>query len=528
MYLQSQTTAVPVYREPGTAWVSFAVAATMLALAFRLAISDLVRIWDTQAEYSFGYLIPFISLFLVWQRKDRLEKVAFIGSWMGFALVLLSLVVMLVGNISTLGTLTQYALLMAIVGLVLSYTGARAFRVVLVPLCVLAFMVPIPNYLLREISQALQLISSQIGVWVIRLFGISVYLEGNVIDLGAMKLQVVEACSGLRYLFPLMTLGFIAAYFYQEKFWKRAAIFLSTIPVTVLMNSFRIGLIGITVEYWGKSMAEGFLHDFEGWIIFMACTAVILVEMWALSRWSTPRRRLQEVFGLDIPAQAPEGAKRTIRALPRPYLAAIAIVALMATLSMVAPESVQVRPARQEFSRFPLEIDQWKGRADFLDPAYMPLLKLDDYILADFVNAKGQSVNFYAPYYATQENGNSAHSPRACIPGDGWEIIEFAPRVLRNMAFKGVPLKVNRVVIQKGDHRQLVYYWFQQRGRAVIDEYVVKLYIFWDSLTRHRSDGAMVRLVAPVASGETIEAADERLESFAAKAVPELTAYVPD
>ena len=196
MSLQFQTTAGPVYREPSAAWVSFAVAAAMMALAFRAAISDLVRIWDTQAEYSFGYLIPFISLFLIWQRKDRLERVAFAGSWMGFACVVLSLGLMLVGNISTLGTLTQYALLMAIIGLVLSYTGSAAFRVVLVPLCVLAFMVPIPNYLLREISQALQLISSQLGVWVIRMFGISVYLEGNVIDLGAMKLQVVEACSG--------------------------------------------------------------------------------------------------------------------------------------------------------------------------------------------------------------------------------------------------------------------------------------------------------------------------------------------
>ncbi len=528
MSLQSQTTPVPIYREPNSAWVSFAIAATMLILAFRVAIVDLIRIWDTQAEYSFGYLIPVISLFLIWQRKDRLERVEFAGSWAGFALVLLSLVVMVIGNISTLGTVTQYALLMAIAGLVLSYTGTRAFRVIIVPLCVLVFMVQIPNYLLREISQALQLISSQFGVWVIRMFNISVYLEGNVIDLGAMKLQVVEACSGLRYLFPLMTLGFIAAYFYQEKFWKRAVVFLSTIPVTVLMNSFRIGLIGITVEYWGKSMAEGFLHDFEGWIIFMASTAVILVEMWLLSRWSTPRRRLQEVFGLNFPPPAPASAQRSYRTLPRPYLAAIAVVAVTVAVSAVIPESMHRRPERKEFSRFPLEIGQWKGRTDFIDPVYMPLLQLDDYILADFIDARGQQVNFYVPYYLTQQNGNSAHSPRACIPGDGWEIVEFVPRVLRDVTFKGKAVNVNRVVIQKGEHKQLVYYWFQQRGRIVTGEYVVKLFIFWDSLMRHRSDGAMVRLVTPVAGGEALQVADDRLEAFAAGAVPVLGDFVPD
>lgn len=528
MSQQSLTSSVSVYREPNAAWVSFAVAAIMLVLAFRVAIADLIRIWDTQAEYSFGYLIPFIALFLVWQRKDRLEQVAFAGSWAGFALVLLSLIVMVVGNISTLGTVTQYALLLAIVGLTLSYTGTRAFGVILVPLCVLAFMVPLPNYLLREVSQVLQLISSQIGVSVIRLFGISVYLEGNVIDLGAMKLQVVEACSGLRYLFPLMTLGFIAAYFYQEKFWKRAVVFLSTIPVTVLMNSFRIGLIGITVEYWGKSMAEGFLHDFEGWIIFMACTAVIVLEMWFLSRWSRPRRRLQEVFGLDLPAPAPDSAPRTNRELPRSYLAAIAIVTVTAAVSALIPENAHLRPARKEFTQFPLEVGSWKGRTDFIDPVYMPLLQLDDYILADFTDANGQRVNFYVPYYATQVNGNSAHSPRACIPGDGWEISDFAPRVLRDVSFKGMPIKVNRVVIQKGEHKQLVYYWFQQRGRIVTDEYVVKLFIFWDSMMRHRSDGAMVRLVTPIAPGEALEQGDRTLEAFAAQAVPALAVYVPD
>ena len=111
------------------------------------------------------------------------------------------------------------------------------------------------------------------------MFGISVYLEGNVIDLGSYKLQVVEACSGLRYLFPLVSLSFIAAYIYHGAFWKKAIIFLSSIPITVLMNSFRIGVIGVLVEYGGPGQAEGFLHDFEGWIIFMACIAILVLEM---------------------------------------------------------------------------------------------------------------------------------------------------------------------------------------------------------------------------------------------------------
>ena len=108
----------------------------------------------------------------------------------------------------------------------------------LIPLFFLVFMIPLPNFLLNNLSTKLQLISSELGVAVIRLFDISVYLEGNVIDLGVYKLQVVEACSGLNYLFPLMSLSFIMADLYKAPFWKRAIVFLSSIPITIIMNSF--------------------------------------------------------------------------------------------------------------------------------------------------------------------------------------------------------------------------------------------------------------------------------------------------
>ena len=163
-----------------------------------------------------------------------------------------------------------------------------------------------------------------------------------------------------------------------------------------------------------------------------------------------------------------------------------------------------------------------------MEPVYLAELKLDDYILADYSNAAGSNVNFYVSYYDVQAEGNSAHSPRACIPGDGWEIIDFSPHEMRDVHFAGKSVGVNRVVIQKGEHRQLVYYWFQQRGRVVTDEYVVKLYIFWDAITRGRSDGAMVRLVTPVERGESLEQGDRTLEAFAAQAVPALAGHIPD
>ena len=124
------------------------------------------------------------------------------------------------------------------------------FQYLLLPTYILLFfMVPLPHFLYNSLSAELQLVSSRLGVGFIRLFSIPVFLEGNVIDLGNYKLQVVEACSGLRYLFPLTALGFIAAVIFKVALWKKVVLFLSTIPITVLMNSFRIGVIGVLVEY---------------------------------------------------------------------------------------------------------------------------------------------------------------------------------------------------------------------------------------------------------------------------------------
>ena len=168
----------------------------------------------------------------------------------------------------------------------------------------------------------------------------------------------------------------------------------------------------------------------------------------------------------------------------------------------------------------------WIGRRDRLEEVYLQALKLDDYLLADFNAAGEPPVNLYVAYYSSQRKGESAHSPRSCIPGGGWHISDIAPRDIA-LADGIARLSVNRVVIERGDLKQVVYYWFDQRGRVLTNEYLVKWYIFWDSLTRNRTDGAMLRLTAPVLAGQTEADADRTLEEFAKRMVPNLRPYLP-
>jgi exosortase D (VPLPA-CTERM-specific) len=326
----------------------------------------------------------------------------------------------------------------------------------------------------------------------------------------------------------MLALGFIAAYLFRGEFWKRAIIFLSAVPITIFMNSFRIAVIGVLVDRWGVAMAEGFLHDFEGWVIFMACIGLLVIEMWVLSKFGRKARTLGEVFRLDGPAPRPRDAAITQRPVPRPFAGALLLMALVTIAFTAVPARTESALERKDFSQFPMSVDVWQGKPARMDAVYVDALKFSDYMLANFAHADKRPVNFYVAYYASQRKGESAHSPRSCIPGDGWEISSLEQRELIAENVSGRPLRINRVLIQKGESRALVYYWFQQRGRVLTNEYLVKWYLFWDALTRNRTDGALVRVMTSVAAGADVAEADKELSSFAVSVASRLPDYVPN
>jgi len=508
-------------------WLLLGLIGLSIGFIFYDGLKFLVHSWNAE-EYSHGYLIPVISAFLIWQKKDELPRLPVSSAWLGFFICLIGLAVFFLGKLSTLYIIIHYSLLIVLTGLVVALLGWQGLRLLWAPLFILVFMIPLPAFLYNNLSQSLQLLSSKIGVEVVRLFGISVFLEGNVIDLGSYKLQVVEACNGLRYLFPLMSFGFICAYIFSAPLWQRAVVFLSTIPLTVLMNSFRIGVIGVLVDRWGTEQAEGFLHDFEGWVIFMACVAILFLEMWLLTRWRNDKRSFREVFGLELPAPGSAGAPVRDWAIQKPFVACGVLLLAAAAGTLSLSQRAEAIPNRAEFTEFPDSLGEWQGKRDRLEQIYLDTLKLTDYVISDYRNPAGDWVNIYVAYYESQRAGESVHSPRSCIPGGGWEIKGHSLVPVEGASVSGAPLVVNRVEIQKGENKQLVYYWFQQRGRVITNEYLVKWFLFWDSLTRNRSDGSLVRLTTFIREGEDWAKADARLATFAGIAVPQLGHYVPD
>lgn len=516
-----------VWRLPASFAALVLAFGVLTVLPFWNGLTAMWEVWLISPEYSHSILIPPIAAFLIWQQKDRLELMPFGGSWWGPTLVALGALLLTLGELGTVYVIVQYAFVITLFGLMLSFMGLKPFSVIAVPMSILFLMVPLPQFAIANISAKLQLLSSALGVWFIRLFGISVFSEGNVIDLGGYKLQVAEACSGLNYLFPLMTLGFLVALFYKGALWKRILLFISSIPITVVMNSLRVGTIGVMVEHWGIEMAEGFLHDFQGWAVFMASAVLILGELILLNRIGHEPGTWRQLFGVEFPTRSPHDAHFKNRKLPRPFLFTCGLL-LVPALAAFIPRPAEVFPVRASFDEFPMTLGAWSGRRDSLEGIYLNVLKLDDYLMANYQDGAGAPVNLYMAYYQSQRKGEAVHSPRSCLPGGGWQLREFEQRTLSNVKIDGRSLRVNRTLIALGDQRQLVYYWFQQRGRIVTNEFAVKWYLFWDALTRHRTDGALVRLIVALPATSSEAEADRRLADLASRIAPTLTRYVPD
>jgi exosortase D (VPLPA-CTERM-specific) len=507
----------------------------ILGYMYADSLRFMVGQWGSD-DYSHGFFVPIISLFLIWQSRHRVVAAGIRPSWWGTGIVLVGLLVYVIGDYATLYVVLHLSLWIVIIGLVLSFIGPVAAREIAFPLSYLLASIPLPVFLYSALSGRLQLWSSALGVGCLQIVGVTAFREGNVIDLGPVQLQVAEACSGIRYLFPLTSLALLCAYLFRDRMWKRVLLVLSALPISVLVNGLRIGIVGILVEFYGSQAAEGFLHLFEGWVLFMATLGLLILEMWFLSK--VHRLPGAGTFGDRFTwLDEPDSKKRRLspaqpiiaaNQMSPTYLCSVALLIPFAAVSWMIGERQETPPTRPPFLDFSMDIGAWHGSPLTMESQYISVLRFDDYLLADYVSGDGTSVNLYMAYYRSQKKGQSAHSPQSCIPGGGWEITSHHTIDLPLGDDPALVYPANRILIQKDREKQLVLYWFKQRERLLSSEYLVKVFLFWDALTKGRSDGALIRLAADVGPGQREEDIERRLTELARLIQPELARYVPD
>jgi exosortase len=273
-----------------------------LAVLYRNVVPELVHAWSTDDNYSHGYLIPPIAAYLAWERRHKFLAAPLGSSLFGLVVVVGSLLVLALGVLGIELFLTRASLIGALAGTVLFLFGWARFRVMLFPLAFLILMVPLPAIIFNQIAFPLQLIASQFGEAAIRTADIPVLREGNVLILANITLEVAEACSGIRSLISLLTLAIVFGYIGDTRNWARVVISLAAIPVAVVSNAARVAGTGIAAHYYGAAAAEGFFHEFSGWLVFIAAFALLLLFHRLLVLVSPDRRPPQQPSPAVMPA----------------------------------------------------------------------------------------------------------------------------------------------------------------------------------------------------------------------------------
>jgi exosortase len=243
-------------------------------------LSHLLGQWWNDPNFSHGFFVPLFSAFVVWQERSRLARLAPKPSWWGLLFLVFGLCVMILGQLGAELFLSRLSLLIVLGGLIVLFLGWNFFHALLFPWAFLLLMIPIPTIVFNQITFPLQLLASKVASTVLPWMGVPVLREGNVIVLPGKVLEVAEACSGIRSLMSLATLAVIYGYLMERRVAVRVFLALASIPIAVVANSLRIVGTGLLVQYWDPEKAEGFFHEFSGWLIFM----VSLVMVYLLHR----------------------------------------------------------------------------------------------------------------------------------------------------------------------------------------------------------------------------------------------------
>jgi exosortase len=246
-------------------------------LLYWSTLTDLIEDWFVDPNFSHGFLIPFVAGYMVWYRQNYLRQIPCKSSLSGIFIIIFGMMVYMAGNLGAELFLMRTSMIITLAGIIAFSFGTAMLKALVVPLCYLMMMIPIPAIIWNKLAFPLQLFAAGVSSEAISMIGIPVFREGNILHLANTSLEVVDACSGIRSLTSLLALTGAFAFLLNVSQWKKWVIFLSAVPIAVATNVVRLTITGMLATWVGPEAAHGFLHDMSGLIVFG--TALIIVYL---------------------------------------------------------------------------------------------------------------------------------------------------------------------------------------------------------------------------------------------------------
>lgn len=484
---------------------------------FWSTLAGLIHVWIDDGDYSYALLIPLISAYIIWEKRTKIASAQIGRSWLGGALLSIFMVICTYGILGSSPSAVRPAIPFIILSITLFCFGSSIFKTLAFPLSLLFFMVPLPTAVQTWVGVPLRSISTRLGELILRIFEIPAFVEGNIIDLGVTKLQVVDACSGLRYILPLVACGVIFAYFFEKVRWRQIVLVILTIPISIMTNGFRIGMTGILTQRYGKNAAEGFFHEFSGWLIFIFAFAMLFV-------FHLLMKRIMRDNSINSAANI-SADKKQVDSIPGSNTVPVAATGLLFILVGVLNFSTAALPRlalSDGFGRFPMTIGDWKGqRTEVIARDIVKQSGAEEIFNATYEKAAGKSISLYVGYRGSPflESENFFHSPSVCIPSSGWKVLFAGKHQITGIPNLGNVL-VSEMMIEKMGYRELVYYWFQTKSRTSYNVNINRYHLSLHAIMRDNTYDLFMRPITPIYSSEKLEDAETRLDGFVVEMMP--------
>ena len=431
--------------------------------------------------------------------------------------IILFVFFMIIGELASIEFLIFIGIWGCIIGIMLILYGFR-LRHLFFQLLIMAFIVPMPPFVNRLLTFNLKLAASTLSVQLLRITGVSVLQDGNIIDMGFTQLQVVDACSGLRYFVPLILMSLLFGYFYTNSIWKKVVLVLFVLPLSIVVNGFRIYVTGM-LHVWGyPELAENFFHDFSGWIIFMIAGVILFGFSIFLRRFGKERKtdKIPD-FNMSTPNQ----------------IIPVSLTIVLCLLFVTTGYAIQKIPSngnlpdRKSFAGFPMNINEWTAKRNYLSKEILDNLWSDDYVSAVYYNDDlPNTIQLLIPFYEYQGTRHTAHAPQSCMLGSGWALIGSHDHFITSDT--GEKFKIRTNTWQKGSTRILGSYFFFQRGRVITSPWMNKYWLMVDAFTKQRTDGALVRAELTLSENQSLDDGYRILEEFVGNVFKILPEYVPE
>jgi EpsI family protein len=483
-------------------------------------IRSLVQEWYEHENFSYGFLIPFIVLYLVWERRAVLKNSVSPPGASAAVVFLGAILFGVAGKVFGEPLVSRLSLVVALIGMVQLIWGVSCVKALAFPLGYLFLMVPPPYVIVKEVSYHLRMFDAQAATYLVQAVGVPVYQDAYFMHLPDITLEVADVCSGIASLFAMMALGTIYVYNLPTRLGAKAIVFAGAFICPLIANLFRLFLVTVSVYYYGPVMLGAFFHSFTGTFTFVLS---LLMFLWLgeTARRKYPQPAREAGAGQDV--RAVISRSRQGSGVDFPVLVSIAAAALV----LIALHGPLLSPAGEvsvALGQIPVTLGSFTATPgeEKVEGAYADR-RAEKSISRQYASAE-PSVELFVGYNSHQFDDYRLQSPKLVFPNN-WEYASLEDLQLPLPG--GDKIDAAELLTKKNEEKRLVLFWYQLHGRAYASDLRNRIELMKSLVVRGSTDGAVVRLATPVARFESLDHARARLVSFAQNLYPELVRVLP-